>query len=234
MTIQTEPLTLIPTQAAPPTLHADDIHVRWVMPEIYHDLPVQESDDDEMVRLLEELVNKALPGAEDDDKTTFGVICALVSGDLQAVGAEYASICLTAVDGSPCTATVVAYLVDSPEVDGGVRGAVKAIASSLRRIETGEVSEIELPCGSAVSCIGTRESKLSGELTETGESLAFPTWYICVHVPLPNDTTFAMEMATPTAVGWDTLSTMFGNTVSSIRLFHADGSPLITSAEAGA
>jgi hypothetical protein len=113
--------------------------------------------------------------------------------------------------------------------DGGVRGVTKAISSSLRRIGTGEVSEIELPCGSAVSCIGTRDSKLSGELTETGKDLAFPTWYIRIYVPLPNGTAFVTEMATPTVAGSDTFSTMFGNTVGSIRVFHADGWRLITS-----
>jgi hypothetical protein len=203
------------------------------MPEIFHDLPVLEKDDDEAVRLLEELVEKVLPEAEDEDKARFGVVCALVAGDLQAVGAEYASICLTSVDGAPCTATVVASLIDSPETDGGVRGAVKALLSSLRRTETGEVSEVELPCGWAVTCIGTRDSKLSGELTETGESMVFPTWYIRVFVPLPNGTSVVLEMSTPTTAGWDVLSTMFGNTASSIRLFQTDGSPLITS-EAGA
>lgn len=39
MTTPPELSALIPSQPAPPALHADDIHVRWVMPEIFHDLP---------------------------------------------------------------------------------------------------------------------------------------------------------------------------------------------------
>jgi hypothetical protein len=219
----------IPTRTAPPALRSDDIHVRWVMPEIFYDLPIHEKDDDEAIRRLEELTDKALPGAGEDDKTRFGVICALGFDDLLAAGAEYAAICVTAVDETPCTATVYASLVDSPEAKGGVAGVVKEISSSLRRINAGEVSEIELPCGVAVSYIGSRESKVIGELTESGENLTFPTSYIRVYVPLPNGTTLVMELSTPTGAGWDAFSMMFGNTVSSIRLFTADGSPVITS-----
>lgn len=233
MTTELELSAFIATHTAPPALRSDDIHVRWVMPEIFHDLPIHETDDDEAIRLLEELAEKALPGAGEEDKTRFGVFCALGFDDLLAAGAEYAAICVTAVGETPCTATVFASLVDSPEVDGGVARAVKEISSSLRRVDAGEVSEIELPCGPAVSYIGSREAQLTGELTESGEKLTFPTSYIRVYVPLPNGTTLVMEMATPTEVGWDTFSTMFGNTVSSVRLFAADGTPMITS-EAGA
>lgn len=36
-----------------------------------------------------------------------------------------------------------------------------------------------------------------------------------------------MEMSTPTPAGWDPFATMFENIVSSIRLFEANGEPLI-------
>ncbi|MFJ9565618.1 hypothetical protein ACIRQQ_36965 [Streptomyces fuscichromogenes] len=233
MTTDTELPEFIPTHAAPTAIHADDINVRWVMPEIFHDLPVQEKDEDEAVRLLEELADKALPGAGEEDRTRLAVICALSTGDLMAAAVDYASICVTAVDEALCTATVFVSLTDSPEAAGGVRGAAKELASGLRRTGTDEVSEIELPCGLAVSCIGTRDTKLTGELAGDDEPANFLTWYIRVYVPLPNDTTVIMEMQTPTMAGWDVFSTMFGNTVSSLRLFRADGSRLITS-EAGA
>ncbi|MER6628864.1 hypothetical protein ABT301_11550 [Streptomyces sp. NPDC000987] len=230
MTTETELPELIETRPAPPALHADDIHIRWVMPEIFHDLPIHERDDDEAVRLLWDLADKALPGVGDEDKARFGVMCALSLNDLAGVGAEYASICLTAVDDTLCTATVLGSLVDSPEADGGVPGVTKEISAGLRRIKAGEVSEVELPCGYAVSCIGARDSRLTGDLTGTGEDITFPTWYIRVYVPLPNGTTFVLEMETPTMTGWDVFSTMFGNTVSSIRLYGTDGSRLITTA----
>ncbi|WP_409470348.1 hypothetical protein [Streptomyces sp. HC307] len=228
MTTELELSEFIPTHLAPPALRADDIHVRWVMPEVFHDIPIHEEDDDKAVELLGELADKVLPGAPEEEKTKFAVMCALGVDDLLAAGAEFAGICLTAVDGNPCTATVFVSLVDSPEVEG-VPAAVKAIWASLRRIEVGEVSRIQLPCGPAVSCIGTRESKLTGDLTESGEALVFPTAYIRVYVPLPNGTTVVTEMGTPTMDGWDVFSTMFGNIVSSIRLFEADGTPLVTS-----
>ncbi|MFE7210834.1 hypothetical protein ACFU93_12760 [Streptomyces sp. NPDC057611] len=228
MTSQSDLSPLVPSQAAPPALHSGDIHVRWVVPEIFHDLPVRETDDEKAVELLEGLVEKCLPGVGEDGKTQFGVMCALCVDALLAVGAEYAAICVSAVDDMPCTATVYAALVDSPDA-GNVRGVVKAFMSALRRTGMDEVSEIELPCGVAVSCIGTREEDIPGDLMESGESLTYPTSCIRVYVPFPNGTTLVMEMATPTMVGWDIFSTIFGNIVSSIRLFRADGSPLITS-----
>lgn len=229
MTTRTELGELKPTQPAPAALYADDIHVRWVMPEVFHDIPIHAADDDEAVRLLGELVEKALPGAGEEAQTALAVTCALGVDELLAAGAEYAGICVTAIDETPCTATVFAALLDSPD-SVGTRDTVKAISASLRRLDGGEVSRIELPCGSAVSCIGARDDKVIGELTDSGEGFTFPMSYIRVYVPFPNGTTLMMEMSTPTAAGWDMFSTMFGNIVSSIRLFHADGSPLITSA----
>ncbi|MFE9311320.1 hypothetical protein ACFYM5_27255 [Streptomyces sp. NPDC006706] len=219
---------LVPLQAAPLALHSGDIHVRWVVPEIFRDLPVREADAERAVDLLEELVEKCLPGVGEEGKTQFGVMCALCVDALLAAGAEYAAICVSAVDEMPCTATVYASLIDGPDA-GNIRGMVEAIMSDLRRTGMDEVSEIELPCGAAVSCIGTREEHIPGELVESGEGLTYPTSYIRIYVPLPNGATLVMEMATPTTAGWDIFSTIFGNVVSSIRLFHADGSPLITS-----
>ncbi|MDT9698809.1 hypothetical protein [Streptomyces sp. P17] len=228
MIAQVELLAFVPTHPAPPALNSDDIQVRWVMPELFYDLPLHEEDDDEAIRLLEELADKPLPGASEDDKTRFAVICALGFDELHGTGAEYAAIGVIAVDNTPCTATVFATLIDSPDGDG-IPAQAKAIASSLRGTKGDEASELELPCGAAVSCIGTRDSKLIGDLTETGESIVFPTSFIRVYIPLPNGTTVVMEMNTPTMTGWETFSTMFGNIVSSVRLFGADGTPLITS-----
>ncbi|MFC8130041.1 hypothetical protein [Streptomyces sp. NPDC057302] len=229
MTAPTVPsrLEFIPTQAAPGAngVQADDIHVRWVMPEIFHDIPIDEEDEDEAVRLIEELAQKALPGTEVEDWLKFAVICALGMDDLLEAGAEFAAVCVGAVDGTPCTATVYAALADSPE--GEDEDPLAAIASSLRREDAGEVTDIQLPCGPAVSCIGTRDDKVTGELTEDPQGLTISTPYIRVYVPLPNGTTLMMELSTPTSVGWDSFSTMFGNIVSSIRLFDADGEALI-------
>ncbi|MGW4880178.1 hypothetical protein ACWEPI_26860 [Streptomyces sp. NPDC004262] len=178
MTTDTDLPALIPTHAAPGCLDADDIHVRWVMPEIFHDLPVREADDDEAVRLLEDLADRALPGAGEEDRTRSALICALSTGDLMAAGVDYASICVTAVVESLCTATVFVSLTDSPEATGGVRGTAKALAAGLRRTGTDEVSDIELPCGPAVSSVGTRETELTGDLTGDGAPETFPTWHI--------------------------------------------------------
>ncbi|ATL29676.1 hypothetical protein [Streptomyces formicae] len=226
-------LEFIPTGPAPgvntATVRSDTIHVRWVMPEIFHDIPLHEDDEDEAVRLLEELAEKALPGAEPEDCLKLAVVIALGMDDLLADGAEFAAVCVAAIGEDPCSATVFASLTDSPETQDG--DTIAAIASGLRRLGGAEVAEIQLPCGPAVSCIGTREDRISGQLTQSGADLPVPTSYVRVYLPLPNMTTVVMEMSTPTPVGWDTFSTIFGNVVSSIRLFHADGSPLIIESE---
>ncbi|MFE1512949.1 hypothetical protein [Streptomyces sp. NPDC058726] len=228
MTTHSEVSSLIPTGAAPAVLRADDIQVRWVMPENFHDIPIDAADDEDAVRRLGELVEKALPGAGEEAQTALAVTCALGVDELLAAGAEYAGICVTAVDDTVCTATVFASLIDSPESDT-LRGTAKVIAAELRRLGEGEVSRIELPCGWAVSYVGTREVKVLGELTETGDGFTFLTPFIRVYVPLPNGSTLVMELSTPTTPGWDMFSTIFGNVVSSIRLFRADGTALITS-----
>ncbi|WP_432081110.1 hypothetical protein [Streptomyces sp. WAC 04229] len=229
MTVSFEFPALIPyPDSTPVVLQADDICLRWVMPEMFHDLPIYVQDDDEAVRLLEELVDKVLPGADYDAKTKFGVMCALALGELPAAGVEHAAICLTVDDGIPCIATFSINLVDSPD-SAGISDVVKEISSSLRRTRAGEVSVIELPCGTAVSCIGSRAASISGDMMGTDADVALPTSFIRVCVPLPNGTAAVVELSTPTESGWDMFSTMFANIVSSIRLFHADGSPLITS-----
>ncbi|MFE0175282.1 hypothetical protein ACFWZ2_23475 [Streptomyces sp. NPDC059002] len=222
-------LEFIPMQAAPvdaeATVRSDTIHIRWVMPEIFQDIPLHEEDEDETVRLLEELAQRALPGAEPEDQLKLAIFVALGIDDLLAGRAEYAALCVGAVGADPCTATVFTTLVDSPDAEDD--DVIAAISSSLRREGLGEVAEIQLPCGPAVSCVGSREDKVSSDLTESPDGLTLPTSFIRVYLPLPNLTTVVMEMSTPTPVGWDTFSTIFGNVVSSIRLFTSDGAPLI-------
>ncbi|MBM7169956.1 hypothetical protein JQK87_16330 [Streptomyces sp. G44] len=221
-------LEFVPGHAAPVettgVIRSDTVHVRWVMPEIFQDIPLHEEDEDEAVRLLEELAEKALPGAEAEDQLKLAVVVALGIDDLLSGGAEYAAVCVGAIGEDPCSATVFASLTDSPETTDD--DTIAAIASSLRREGMGETTEIQLPCGPAVSCVGTREDKVSAELTESPDGLTIPTSFIRVYIPLPNGTTVVMEMSTPTPVGWDTFSTLFGNVVSSVRLFTADGTPL--------
>ncbi|MFD5218398.1 hypothetical protein [Streptomyces tendae] len=224
------PALVVSQDRAPIALRSDDILLRWVLPEIFHEMPVNVQDDDTAVQLLEELADKALPGADYDEKTKFAVMCALAVGDLPAVGVEYAAVCLTVSDEIPCIATFFVSLMNSPEAVGATT-LVKEISSGLRLAKMGDVSVIELPCGAAVACIGNRDAEISGELLDGEEGVTLPTSYIQVYVPLPNETTVLMEISTPTMPGWEVFSTMFGNIVSSIRLFKADGSPLITSSE---
>ncbi|MFC9017265.1 hypothetical protein ACFTZG_14155 [Streptomyces albidoflavus] len=55
-----------------------------------------------------------------------------------------------------------------------------------------------------------------------------PTWFIQVHLPLPNETVVILEMSTPSAEGWDVFSSMFAGVVKSLRLFDDEGTPLVT------
>ncbi|WP_267714276.1 hypothetical protein [Streptomyces sp. CoH17] len=229
MTTAFELPALIASQdAAPTVVRSDDVLLRWISPDIFHELPINVQDDDTAVQLLEELADKALPGADYDEKTKFGVICALAVGDLPAVGVEYAAVCLAVSDETPCIATFFVSLMNSPEVTGSAT-LVEEISSALRLAKMGDVSVIELPCGSAVACIGNREAEISGELLDGEQGVTLPTSYIQVYLPLPNETTVLMEISTPTMSGWELFSTVFGNIVSSARLFAADGSPLTTS-----
>ncbi|MDQ1038014.1 hypothetical protein QFZ75_004430 [Streptomyces sp. V3I8] len=203
----------------------EGIDVRWIMPEGFFEIPMDAEDLDETAEQLVELARKALPEADFEVQLQWAVMVAAHYDSFVEAGVQYAGLCMTEVDGTRCTATVSISMVDLDQRAGA--RPVRFLGSSMRHLGLGQVSEIELPCGPAVSCIGTRKGSLDGSLTASGADENVLTSFIQVQIPLVNGTCVVLEMGSPTAEGWEVFSAMFAGVVKSVRLFDDAGKPLV-------
>jgi hypothetical protein len=202
----------------------DGPEVRWIMPEGFLELPF-EGDLDELAERLIELARQALPGVDEEVQLQYAAMCAANYDEFIAAGVQYAGFVSTEVDGDRCTATVNVSVMDLDE--GAGTNPAGFIATTLRHLELGQVGEVQLPCGPAVTCVGSRPSTVDGSLTQSGQDESVWTSFIQVQIPLNNGTVLVMEMGTPTVEGWDVFSAMFAGIVKSVRFFDEQGAPLV-------
>ncbi|MGX5213397.1 hypothetical protein ACWKT3_32695 [Streptomyces violaceus] len=195
------------------------------MPEGFLELPFEADDFDELAEQLIELAQQALPGADEEVQVQYAAMCAAHYDEFIEAGVQYAGFVTTEVDGVRCTATVNVSLLDLDERAGS--NPVGFIATTMQHLELGQVGEVQLPCGPAVTCVGNRPSNIDGSLTPSGEAEPIWTSFIQVQIPLDNGTVLLLEMGTPTAEGWDVFSAMFAGIVKSVRLFDIHGAPLV-------
>lgn len=203
----------------------DGIDVRWIMPEGFFEIPMDVEDLDETAEQLIELARKTLPEADFEVQLQWAVMVAANYDSFVEAGVQYAGFVMAEVDGTRCTATVSVSMIDLDERAGS--NPAGFIGSTMRHLGIGQVSEVELPCGPAVSCIGSRKSSLDGSLTASGAAEAVWTSFIQVQIPLTNETVLVLEMGTPTPEGWDGFSSMFAGVVKSVRLFNEAGKPVV-------
>ncbi|MFI7020741.1 hypothetical protein [Streptomyces sp. NPDC050164] len=204
---------------------SDGIEVRWIMPEGFLELPFEAGDLDELAEQLLELAKQALPGADEEVQIQYAAMCAAHYDEFIEAGVQYAGFVTTEVDGVRCTATVNVSLLDLDERAGS--NPVGFIATTMQHLELGQVGEVQLPCGPAVTCVGNRSSSIDGSLTQSGEEEPIWTSFIQVQIPLDNGTVLLLEMGTPTVEGWEVFSAMFAGVVKSVRFFDAHGAPLV-------
>ncbi|MFJ1972975.1 hypothetical protein ACIO93_30395 [Streptomyces sp. NPDC087903] len=205
-------------------VEGEAVHVRWIMPDGFFELPMDVENTDQLADELIELARKVIPNGTPDMQYQWAAICggnydAFIEGSVQ-----YAGFVITEVEETRCTATVHVSLTDTPEA--ARFNPVGAVSGALRALDQGEVAEISLPCGPAVSLIGTRQAAIDANLTQSGHDEPFWTSFIQVHVPLPNGTDLVLEMVTPTQEGWDVFSQMFAGILKSLRFFDDEGNPL--------
>ncbi|WP_298561296.1 hypothetical protein [Streptomyces luteogriseus] len=206
-------------------MESDGIEVRWIMPEGFLELPFEADDLDELADHLVELAKQALPGANEEVQVQYAAMCAAHYDEFIEAGVQYAGFVTTEVDGVRCTASVNVSLLDLDERAGA--NPVGFIATTMRHLELGQIGEVELPCGPAVTCVGNRSSGIDGSLTQSGQDEPVWTSFIQVQIPLNNGTVLLLEMGTPTVEGWDVFSAMFAGVVKSVRFFDAEGAPLV-------
>ncbi|MET9682037.1 hypothetical protein [Streptomyces coeruleorubidus] len=201
------------------------IEVRWIMPEGFLELPFEADDLDELAQQLVKLAKQVLPGANEEVQLEYAAMCAAHYDEFIEAGVQYAGFVTTEVDGVRCTATVNVSLLDLDERAG--TNPVGFIATTMRHLELGQIGEVQLPCGPAVTCVGNRPSSIDGSLTQSGQDESIWTSFIQVQIPLTNGTVLLLEMGTPTVEGWDVFSSMFAGIVKSVRFFDSDGAPLV-------
>ncbi|MEU6906724.1 hypothetical protein ACWDZW_06350 [Streptomyces coeruleorubidus] len=201
------------------------IEVRWIMPEGFLELPFEADDLEELGEQLVELAKQALPGADEEVQLQYAAMCVAHYDEFIEAGVQYAGFVTTEVDGVRCTATVNVSLLDLDERAGS--NPVGFIATTMRHLELGQIGEVQLPCGPAVTCVGNRSSGIDGSLTQSRQDEPIWTSFIQVQIPLNNGTVLLLEMGTPTVEGWDVFSAMFAGIVKSVRFFGADGAPLV-------
>lgn len=201
-------------------MESDGIEVRWIMPEGFLELPFEADDLDELADHLVELAKQALPGANEEVQVQYAAMCAAHYDEFIEAGVQYAGFVTTEVDGVRCTASVNVSLLDLDERAGA--NPVGFIATTMRHLELGQIGEVELPCGPAVTCVGNRSSGIDGSLTQSGQDEPVWTSFIQVQIPLNNGTVLLLEMGTPTVEGWDVFSAMFAGVVKSVRFFDAE------------
>lgn len=202
------------------------IEVRWIMPDGFFELPFEANDLDELADRLVELSKRTLPGADEDIQLQWAAMCAAHYDEFIEAGVQYAGFVTTEVDDVRCTATVNVSLMDLVDERVGSDPA-GFIASTMRHLGLGQIDEVTLPCGPAVTCVGNRSIAIDGSLTRSGQDEPIWTSFIQVQVPLSNGTVLVLEMATLTVEGWDTFSSMFAGLVKSVRLFDGQGAPLV-------
>ncbi|MCF3123806.1 hypothetical protein IPZ68_29470 [Streptomyces arenae] len=204
----------------------EPIHVRWVMPEGFFELPTEAVSIEDLADQLIELAAEIIPKGTPDMQYHWAAMCAATYDDLVDAGVQYAGFVITEVDGTRCTANVNLSLIDLSE--DARFSPVHNTAQALRALGQGDVEEIVLPCGPAVSWIGTRQAAIEAALTPSGQEEPFWTSFINVQVPLSNGTAVVLEMTTPTQEGWDVFSSMFAGVAKSLTLFDAAGRPIDT------
>ncbi|MEH0423989.1 hypothetical protein [Streptomyces sp. B21-083] len=201
------------------------VEVRWIMPEGFFELPFEADDLDELADQLVDLAKQTLPGADEEVQLQWAAMCAANYDDFIEAGVQYAGFVTTEVDGVRCTATVNVSLMDLDERAG--TSPAGFIASTMRHLDLGQIGEVQLPCGPAVTCVGNRSAAVDGSLTESGQDEPIWTSFIQVQIPLNNGTVLVLEMGTPTIEGWDVFSAMFAGIVKSVRFFDEAGAPRV-------
>ncbi|MEU6120654.1 hypothetical protein [Streptomyces sp. NPDC047123] len=204
----------------------EPVHVRWVMPEGFFELPAEADSIEDLADRIIELAREIMPKGTPDMQYHWAAMCIATYDELIDAGVQYAGFVITEVEGTRCTANVNLSLIDLAEE--ARFSPVPHTARALRALGQGDVDEILLPCGPAVSWVGTRQALIEAALAPSGHDEPFWTSFINVQVPLSNGTAVVLEMTTPTQEGWDVFSSMFAGIAKSVTLFDAHGSPIDT------
>ncbi|MEW2450672.1 hypothetical protein AB0896_24465 [Streptomyces parvulus] len=216
--------TVTSEKALASVIEDEAVHVRWIMPEGFYELPMDVESIDDLADELIALAQRVMPDAPEDMQYQWAALCAGNYDTFVEGGVQYAGFVITEVEGTRCAATVHVSLTELPE-EAHSRPTL-ATAAALRALGQGEVTEIDLPCGPAVSWIGARRAVVEAALAPSGQDEPFWTSFIQAHAPLPNGTVVVLEMVTPTQEGWEVFSAMFAGVLKTLCFFDDEGNPV--------
>ncbi len=217
----TGPTTATATAATPDSeTERSLLHVGWIVPPFFHELPVDTDDVDEAGERLYETVQEVLPGGTDDERFRMFVTYASIVGELRDAGAVYAGFCAMDMGGRPSTASVAVYRTPLQNITA--EDVLAEASTALQRAYPDDDVRISaLPCGKgearAVVRIGDAPFTLAPEVSPTGQPLEVPRGQIQVYIPLPNDADMLVfELSTPCMEDWDFYSELFATIVRTL------------------
>ncbi|MEU5238636.1 hypothetical protein ACH4UR_27055 [Streptomyces lydicus] len=186
------------------------------MPEFVRELPVNATETDAVADSLYTLATDLMPEHSAAEQFRFALG---VGAQLEAMAEAdviYAGLCFLEVEGRPTASTI---LVSQVEHDGEDEAAVlRTTREALeRKHPDDDFRTVELPCGPALSRVGSSGFVMAAEASPTGREELIPQSEIQVFVPLPDTSEMLIfELASPSPDGWDLHSELFAEILKTI------------------
>ena len=198
------------------TTTAKKLHVGWIMPPFFHELPIDTDDPDEAATRLVDLTRTVLPEHPERQQMAFAMMHASQLDHFRSAGAVYAGFCLLDMEGRPSTASVCVYQL--PTEGAPVEDTLTEIKSALeRKYRDDDIQIMELPCGQALARIAAAPFLLPAEMSPTGTGVVVDRGLIHCYVPLPDTQEMLLfELSTPSMEDWELYSELFAEIVRTI------------------
>ncbi|MET8011464.1 hypothetical protein ABZU86_10355 [Streptomyces sp. NPDC005271] len=190
-------MTTITTPASSEPSDSADIPPIWfTVPEGFFALPLAATPEDRST-LADAFVRELYSEGNDSIWTPAAPYYAALAEQLAASGLSYSAMGLFSTDEggvAQCAFTVAAVETDQSDPDTAAQGILAILESD----PLNDARWLDLPCGSAVSCITLRELVLSAKVTASGEQSKLLTGQIQVHIPFatgPYTAVFTLDTA---------------------------------------
>ncbi|MEV5597352.1 hypothetical protein [Streptomyces sp. NPDC052496] len=204
-------------QMAPsPVRPRSRLHIGWIMPPFVHELPVDAPDADAAAERLHALATELMPehSAEDQYRFALGIgaqLEAMIEADV-----IYAGLCFLDVDERPSASTIMVSQVEHDSTDD--EELLRVTRELLeRKHPDDEYRTVELPCGPALTRIGSMAFLINGEWSPTGQELPVQQSQIQVYIPLPGTRdmlVFSLDCPSPEA--WELHSELFAEILKTV------------------
>ncbi|MFH8346243.1 hypothetical protein [Streptomyces sp. NPDC018045] len=201
-----------PTAAQP----RSRLHIGWIMPPFLREVPLDAPDADAAAERLHALVTELMPehSAQDQFRFALGIgaqMEAMIEADVM-----YAGLCFLEVEGRPTASTIMVSQVehDSTDEESLLRVTREALE---RKHPDDEYQIVELPCGPALTRVGSAVFLLDAGWSPTGQPLPVQQSQIQVYIPLPGTREmliFTLDCPSPEA--WELHSELFAEILKTI------------------